>query len=91
MHYRQQLDSSDCGAACLAMVASHFGKSLNIAQVRATAGTDVKGSDSSSSSGGCGCGDNCKCGDTYYNYNIESQGGDFWGKVASFFKGLFSK
>jgi len=43
MRYIQQLDETDCGAACLAMIASYFGKSLSIAQVRNTAGTDVSG------------------------------------------------
>lgn len=43
MKYIQQLDATDCGAACLAMIASHYGKSLDIAQVRAVAGTDVVG------------------------------------------------
>ena len=43
MHYRQQLDSSDCGAACLAMVASYFGQTLNIAEIRKKAGTDTDG------------------------------------------------
>ena len=43
MKYRQQLDESDCGAACLAMIASQYGKSLSIAQVRVAAGTDVIG------------------------------------------------
>lgn len=41
--YRQQLDESDCGAACLAMIASFFGKNLSIAQVRDLAGTDIEG------------------------------------------------
>ena len=43
MHYIQQLDMTDCGAACLAMIASHFGKSLSIAEVRSVAGTDIIG------------------------------------------------
>ena len=43
MKYRQQLDESDCGAACLAMIASQYGKALSIAQVRIAAGTDVIG------------------------------------------------
>lgn len=43
MHYRQQYDETDCGAACLAMIASHFGKSLSIAEVRSQAGTDQIG------------------------------------------------
>ncbi|MCR4734162.1 MAG: peptidase domain-containing ABC transporter [Treponema sp.] len=43
MRYRQQYDSSDCGAACIAMVASYFGENLNIAEVRKKAGTDTEG------------------------------------------------
>ena len=43
MKYRQQFDSSDCGAACLAMIASYFGASLNIAEIRHFAGTDPEG------------------------------------------------
>lgn len=43
MKYRQQYDSSDCGAACLAMIASHYGASLNIAEIRQFAGTDKEG------------------------------------------------
>ena len=43
MKYYQQFDASDCGAACLAMIASHFGRHLNIAEVRNIAGTDTKG------------------------------------------------
>lgn len=43
MKYRQQYDSTDCGAACFAMIASHFGLHLNIAKVRSLAGTDNEG------------------------------------------------
>ena len=43
MKYFQQLDMTDCGAACIAMIASHFGKTLSIAEVRSCAGTDVIG------------------------------------------------
>ena len=43
MRYRQQYDSSDCGAACIAMVASHYGSMLNIAEIRQKAGTDTEG------------------------------------------------
>ena len=43
MRYYQQLDITDCGAACLAMISSHFGKSLSIADIRDNAGTDVVG------------------------------------------------
>ncbi len=43
MKYRQQYDSSDCGAACLAMIASFYGANLNIAEIRHYAGTDSDG------------------------------------------------
>ena len=43
MKYRQQFDSSDCGAACLVMIASYFGMSLNIAKTRLYACTDTSG------------------------------------------------
>lgn len=43
MKYYQQLDMTDCGAACLSMIASHFGKTLSIAEIRNKAGTDVIG------------------------------------------------
>lgn len=43
MKYIQQLDNTDCGAACLAMIASHFGKQLSIAQIREKSGTDLIG------------------------------------------------
>ena len=43
MKYYQQFDESDCGAACLAMVASYYGKILNIAKIREIAGTDLDG------------------------------------------------
>ncbi len=43
MKYIQQLDMSDCGAACLAMIASHYGITLSIADIRNAAGTDVIG------------------------------------------------
>ncbi len=43
MRYIQQLDETDCGAACLAMVASHYGRRLSIAEVRNVAGTDTIG------------------------------------------------
>ncbi|NLK46832.1 MAG: hypothetical protein GX297_09320 [Treponema sp.] len=35
MKYFQQLDITDCGAACIAMIASNFGRHLSIAEVRA--------------------------------------------------------
>ena len=34
MKYIQQLDKTDCGAACLAMIASYFGKQLSIAKIK---------------------------------------------------------
>ena len=43
MKYRQQFDTSDCGAACLAMIASYYGANLNIAEIRHFAGTDSEG------------------------------------------------
>ena len=43
MTYRQQFDESDCGAACLAMIASSFGRQLSIAEIRKSAGTDTEG------------------------------------------------
>ncbi|MCF0125884.1 MAG: peptidase domain-containing ABC transporter, partial [Treponema sp.] len=43
MKYRQQFDSSDCGAACVAMIASYFGMNINIAKTREIAGTDTEG------------------------------------------------
>jgi len=39
----RQHDRSDCGAACLAGVATHYGKSLSVAHVRLLAGTDATG------------------------------------------------
>ena len=44
MKYRQQFDSSDCGAACFSMIASFYGLNLNSAEIRQFAGTDVNGS-----------------------------------------------
>lgn len=43
MTYIQQLDETDCGAACITMIASHYGKKLNITEVRKLAGTDIIG------------------------------------------------
>lgn len=40
----RQRDASDCGAACLAFVAAHFGLRLGVAEVRRLAGTDAEGS-----------------------------------------------
>lgn len=41
MKYFQQFDISDCGAACLAMIASHYGLRLSITEIRNIAGTDI--------------------------------------------------
>jgi ABC-type bacteriocin/lantibiotic exporter with double-glycine peptidase domain len=43
MRYIAQLDEPDCGAACLAMAASHFGVKKSIASIREAAGTDKHG------------------------------------------------
>ena len=43
MKYRQQFDETDCGAACLAMIASHFEQQLSVAQIRDISGTDTDG------------------------------------------------
>lgn len=43
MKYIQQYDSTDCGAACLAMIASYYGVSLRISEIRNLAGTDIEG------------------------------------------------
>ncbi len=40
----RQRDLSDCGAACLAAVAAHFGLRLGVAEVRRLAGTTAQGS-----------------------------------------------
>ncbi len=39
----RQHDRSDCGAACLAGIATYYGKSLSVARVRILAGTDASG------------------------------------------------
>jgi ATP-binding cassette subfamily B protein len=43
MHYTQQFDETDCGPACLAMIASHFGMKKSITSIRTLAGTDKQG------------------------------------------------
>ncbi|MCG8461089.1 MAG: cysteine peptidase family C39 domain-containing protein, partial [Holophagales bacterium] len=45
LRYVQQTTSSDCGAACLAMVLSYHGKDLPLAEVRELVGVDRDGSD----------------------------------------------
>jgi len=43
MKYFPQFDSSDCGAACLTMVAAAYGSRWSLAHVRDIAGTDRRG------------------------------------------------
>lgn len=43
MKYHQQFDTSDCGAACIAMIASYFGMNLNLEKTREIIGTDSEG------------------------------------------------
>ncbi|OJF76797.1 MAG: bacteriocin ABC transporter [Treponema sp. CETP13] len=43
MKYYQQLDETDCGAACLAMIASYYKKHKSITSIREIAGTDKNG------------------------------------------------
>lgn len=43
MKFIKQFDESDCGAACLAMIATHFGSHLSITKIREAAGTDRQG------------------------------------------------
>ena len=39
----RQLDETDCGAACLAMVCRHFGRRLSMVRIRSAAATSVDG------------------------------------------------
>ncbi len=39
----KQLDSSDCGCACLAMVCKYYGKDFSIIKLRDILGTDIQG------------------------------------------------
>lgn len=43
MQYIHQYDETDCGAACLAMIASHYKSSWTITSIREIAGTDRMG------------------------------------------------
>lgn len=43
MKYYQQYDYSDCGAACIAMISSFYGKNINIANTRNYCGTNIIG------------------------------------------------
>ncbi len=42
-HLIKQQDETDCGAACIATIAKHYGKRISVARVRNLAGTDTKG------------------------------------------------
>jgi len=39
----EQLDSNDCGAACLSMILKYYGSSLSISSIRDIIGTDING------------------------------------------------
>ena len=41
--FLSQLDSNDCGVACLAMVCKHYGKDFSITRLRDVLGTDIEG------------------------------------------------
>ena len=43
MKYIKQYDQTDCGPACLAMIASHYHLFLRLSEIRKYAGTDTKG------------------------------------------------
>ena len=43
MKYIQQLDETDCGAACIAMIASHYNLNKSVTSIREITGTDTKG------------------------------------------------
>lgn len=43
MKYIQQLDETDCGAACIAMIASHYKLNKSVTSIREITGTDTKG------------------------------------------------
>jgi ATP-binding cassette subfamily B protein len=43
MNYHQQLGANDCGPACLAMVASHYGSYISIGDARKLCKTDAMG------------------------------------------------
>ena len=43
MRFVRQIDAMDCGAACLAMVANHFGRSVSLARIRQLVNTGLDG------------------------------------------------
>ena len=44
MRFVRQIDEMDCGAACLAMIASHFGHRVSLARIRQLVNTGLDGS-----------------------------------------------
>jgi len=43
MRFIRQIDEMDCGAACLAMIASHFGRQVSLARIRQLVNTGLDG------------------------------------------------
>jgi ATP-binding cassette subfamily B protein len=43
MRFARQIDEMDCGAACLAMIASHFGRTISLARIRQLVNTGLDG------------------------------------------------
>jgi ATP-binding cassette subfamily B protein len=43
MRFVRQIDEMDCGAACLAMIAHHFGRSVSLARIRQLVNTGLDG------------------------------------------------
>jgi ATP-binding cassette subfamily B protein len=43
MRFVRQIDEMDCGAACLAMIASHFGRTVSLARIRQLVNTGLDG------------------------------------------------
>jgi ATP-binding cassette subfamily B protein len=43
MRFTRQIDEMDCGAACLAMIASHHGRSVSLARIRQLVNTGLDG------------------------------------------------
>ena len=44
MRFVRQIDEMDCGAACLAMIAGHFGRQVSLARIRQLVNTGLDGS-----------------------------------------------
>lgn len=43
MRFVRQIDEMDCGAACLAMIGSHFGRTISLARIRQLVNTGLDG------------------------------------------------